>query len=178
MKPQKPPALVSTTKAMILKAVDGDKVSFDKFVLRYQDQVANFFFKNLGDRKRSLELTRETFKFYNYLSRYNSAYRPYTLLFSIARNLCINEYRTRKREEKLSKKLKDEAEEGFEVHEIKQDIDKALRKLPENQRMAIILKFFSGLNSKEIAGILDTSENNKVWIFRGCEKLSSLLEKE
>lgn len=173
--------LVSTTKAMILKAVDGDKVSFDKFVLRYQDKVANFFFKNLGNRERSLELTQETFiRFYTFLSRYDSKHRPYTLLFRIARNLCYDEFRSKKREDhffkKIQRKLWTKKTETIQ-NEITQDINEALRKLPDNQRMAVILKFYSGLTSKEIASVLGTSESNaKVLIFRACEKLGKLLD--
>lgn len=63
-------------------------------------------------------------------------------------------------------------ENAIRLQAIRQELAKALKKLPENQRTAIIMRYFGDYSDSEIALRLNTSEGNiRVLIHRGINKL-------
>ncbi|MEQ9008497.1 MAG: RNA polymerase sigma factor, partial [Ekhidna sp.] len=52
-----------------------------------------------------------------------------------------------------------------------------INELPKDQRSVIIMKEYEGMKFREIAEILDTSENTvKTWLYRGLKVLKQQLE--
>jgi RNA polymerase sigma-70 factor (ECF subfamily) len=67
--------------------------------------------------------------------------------------------------------------QAFEKSEKKEIINRAIKKLPENQQEVIILFFLAELKISEIATILDKPENSvKTWLRRGKEQLEAILD--
>lgn len=61
---------------------------------------------------------------------------------------------------------------AIRLQAIRQELTKALKSLPENQRTAIIMRYFGDYTDSEIARRLNTSEGNiRVLIHRGINKL-------
>jgi len=115
-------------------------------------------------------------------------------LFTIARNLCLNEIRRRSRHpadsiESRHPEQDDQAAPQFEdkktasppdrlLHgELEEKIQQALAGLPENQRLAILLCRQEDLSYEDIAHVLGSSVSaTKSLIHRGRETLKQKLK--
>lgn len=123
-----------------------------------QDQYRKIFqycSSRIASRETAEDITQETFlRFYEH-PEYQQSGKELQYLYTIARNLCIDEYR-KKPEDPLPEDIPEE-------HSQEQDwIDRfALRAvldtLPEEDRDIIVLRYVSGLSVAEIAKLNGTS---------------------
>jgi RNA polymerase sigma-70 factor (ECF subfamily) len=105
-------------------------------------------------------------------------------LIRVVKNAALNYVKRKDRERKAYQKAFREDMRTTETGEIevirketKADVQEALKKLPENLRMVLILKEYANMNYKEIGRVLGISEGNvKVRVFRARTRLSSLLQ--
>jgi RNA polymerase sigma-70 factor (ECF subfamily) len=105
-------------------------------------------------------------------------------LIRVVKNAALNYAKRKERERRAYQKAfredfrQMETGEGILVKkEIQDEIRETLDKLPENLRIALILKEYGELNYKEIGRALGISEGNvKVRIFRARERLAGLLQ--
>ena len=104
-------------------------------------------------------------------------------LIRVVKNAALNYAKRKQRERRAYQRAFKEdvrqAETG-ESHlvkkETKDEVTKALDKLPENLRMVLIFKEYAELNYKEIGRVFGISEGNvKVRVFRARERLAVLL---
>ncbi|MBO8436424.1 MAG: RNA polymerase sigma factor [Spirochaetes bacterium] len=109
-------------------------------------------------------------------------------LIRVAKNLALNHVRRNKREIEMVEKVRhnpasslesrDAAESAVEADE-RRAVRAAVDSLPENLRMVIQLKEYSGLDYKSIAKVLGISETNvKVRVYRARKKLEEALMTE
>jgi RNA polymerase sigma-70 factor (ECF subfamily) len=101
-------------------------------------------------------------------------------LFRVATNLSYKTNRKRKHEisnpENTVIKTKINPKEQIEKRIL---VQKALMKIPEKQRIVVILKFFQGMKYREIAEILNCPHNTvKTRMHGGLKKLHKLLKKD
>lgn len=79
------------------------------------------------------------------------------------KNSCIDYYRRNVIKENYFDALMQEWQEGIEAEEeeflYKQEVQKALRRLPEKCRQVFLLKYVSDLTYKEISDLMDISVN-------------------
>ncbi|MDR1278549.1 MAG: RNA polymerase sigma factor [Treponema sp.] len=107
-------------------------------------------------------------------------------LIRVVKNAALNYAKRKDRERKAYQRAfredtrQEETGEGlFIKRETQAEVQDALKKLPGNLQIVLILKEYSGLNYKEIGRILGISEGNvKVRVFRARERLAGLLEAE
>ncbi len=163
-----------SSEDLMVKTAEGDALAFETLVHRYQSSVLNLVYRYVGDRTRAKDLAQEVFiRIWRAANRYEPKAKFTTWLYSIAVNLCLNELRSVKAK-KLAP-LESEEEErksnGYETHvsasqspedlllaeERSRKISEALQALPENQRMALILKRYDNLSYDEIAKIMGCS---------------------
>ncbi|MDR0442719.1 MAG: RNA polymerase sigma factor [Treponema sp.] len=105
-------------------------------------------------------------------------------LIRVVKNASLNYAKRKERERKAYQKAfredtrQEETGEGLLVKkETQVEVQLALDKLPENLRMALILKEYTEMNYKEIGNVLGISEGNvKVRVFRARERLAALLK--
>jgi len=184
--------------ALMLRAKRGDRAAFTELVEKYKQPVMNFVFRSLRDEAEAEDLAQNVFlQVYKSRARYQQTAKFSTWLFTIARNLCLNEIRRRSRHpaESLEETFSEnESRDGgtqkqFEdkkvflptenvLHgELAQKIEEALAELPENQRSAILLCRQDKLSYEEIAEVLDCSLSaTKSLIHRGRETLKEKLK--
>lgn len=96
-------------------------------------------------------------------------------LFSVLKNLFFDHCRRLKRE-----RQKLEEKEFYSQQEIKEIInwEPYLNLLPDKEREIILLKFWKGLNSKEIASLLSISDSTVRWhLSNGLKTLRNNYEK-
>ncbi len=182
--------------ALMLRAKQGDRGAFEELVLRHQQTVINFIYRSVPDATEAEDLAQNTFvQAWKARQRYQVSAKFTTWLFTIARNLLLNELRRRSRHEHdsidaavagsdeapSSRQFEDRnsrsAAENVLRHEIEQQVAEAIADLPENQRTAILLCQDEDVSYDEIATVLGCSLSAvKSVIFRARETLKLRLK--
>ena len=182
--------------AVLMRRVKrGDTRAFAELVDKYKQPVINFLTRTLRDETEAEDLAQNVFvQVYRSARRYRESARFTTWLFTIARNLCLNEIRRRARhpaepldathpahEEQPARQFEDvqtTAPPAALLHgELEEKIEEALAELPENQRTAILLCRQEELSYEEIAAVLGCSLSaTKSLIHRGRETLKQKLK--
>jgi len=181
--------------ALMLRVKRGDRAAFAELVGKYKQPLFNFVFRTLRDENEAEDVAQNTFlQVWKSRARYERTAKFSTWLFTIARNLCLNEIRRRSRHpaeslEEAHAEHEDQPRQQYEdkkvflptenvLHgELARKIEEALAELPENQRTAILLCRQDELSYEEIAGVLDCSLSaTKSLIHRGRETLKEKLK--
>ena len=165
----------------------GDTDAMRHIFQRYKIRILNFCFGLLGNRADAEEIAGDVFLA---LVADKSSYDPNrtfsTWIYSIARYKCISQIRKRKPTLSLSSTkedqdcemwdipdAKDQPRETLEKKEVKYQVRRAILKLPNEQKEAIILRQYHGLSYQQISEVLECStEKVKILIFRAKEQLS------
>ena len=180
---------------LMLRVKRGDRAAFAGLVEKYQQPLFNFVFRTLRDETESEDVAQNTFlQVWKSRARYERTAKFTTWLFTIARNLCLNEIRRRSRHpaeslEETHPEHDDQPSRQYEdkkvflpteniLHgELARKIEEALDELPENQRTAILLCRQDEVSYEEIADILGCSLSaTKSVIHRGRETLKEKLK--
>lgn len=189
------PVRLDPDAALMLRVKKGDRAAFATLVEKYKQPVMNFVQRTLRDETEAEDLAQVVFlQVYKSARRYKTTAKFSTWLFTIARNLCLNEIRRRARHplESLDQPHPDQENQPahqFEdtaslapgdqlLHgELEQKILQVLAELPENQRTAILLCREEELSYEEIAEVLGCSLSaTKSLIHRGRETLKEKLK--
>ena len=181
--------------ALMLRVKRGDDAAFAELVEKYKQPVMNLVYRILRDGTEAEDVAQNVFiQMHKSAQRYVPTARFSTWLFTIARNLCLNEIRRRSRHpadslEGAQQESEDQPGRQFEdvkthlptdnlLHgELEQKIEQALADLPEQQRTAIVLCRRDDLSYEEIAVIIGCSLSaTKSLIHRGRETLKLKLK--
>jgi RNA polymerase sigma-70 factor (ECF subfamily) len=156
------------------RIAEGDESAFQILVERHQASLLNMIHRFLGDRTKSQDLAQEVFlRVWKAAGDYEPKAKFTTWLYRIATNLCLNELKASRRKKwlrffRVDTEEKGGGEEDFPdespspedlllSRERSREITDALQNLPENQRIALILKRYDDLSYEELAGILNCS---------------------
>ncbi|MDB9823307.1 sigma-70 family RNA polymerase sigma factor [Deltaproteobacteria bacterium] len=151
----------------------GNRVAFDKLVLKYKDRIFNLCYRFMGDYHESEDCSQDVFlKVYSSLKRFRFKSSFYTWLYRIAVNTCRNRlksqgYRRMKKSVPLSNP--EDGSKGHRVIEIGDEgrtpiaelekkerikmLQSAIDSLPADQKGVIILRDMEGLSYNEIKHI-------------------------
>jgi RNA polymerase sigma-70 factor (ECF subfamily) len=181
--------------ALMLRVQQGDQEAFAVLVDKYKQPVMNLVYRMLRDLTEAEDLAQNVFvQVYKSAPRYRVSSKFSTWLFTIARNLSLNEIRRRSRHPAESmdqphSEQEDQPRHQFEDKtvgsppeqvlqgELEQKIDQALSELPENQRLAILLCRQDELSYEQISEVLGCSLSaTKSLIHRGREALKMKLK--
>src|SRR5438445_10081667 len=89
--------------ALMLRVKQGDIAAFEELVQKYKQPVMNLVYRMLRDLTEAEDLAQNVFvQVYRSAHRYEVASKFSTWLFTIARNLCLNEIRRRSRHPAVS----------------------------------------------------------------------------
>jgi RNA polymerase sigma-70 factor (ECF subfamily) len=154
----------------------GDAGAFRELVERHQRAVINVIHRSIGDAWEAEDLAQRVFvQVYRSASRYKPSAKFTTWLFTIVRNTVLNEYRRRSRHaaDSLEAMAQPQHPDGVGVQitdpqaadpgetmaqrELQDRILEAIERLPEQQRVAVILCRYEGLPYEEIARVLKCS---------------------
>jgi RNA polymerase sigma-70 factor, ECF subfamily len=153
--------------------------------------VYKLVFRFTGNGEAAQELTQEIFfKVYTSINSYSPDAQFFTWLYRIATNHCLNYVRSAKsnplqhavddldgKKSNVSDLREHLTQLDMLVHEEKSSIVRsALDRLPDRQRMAIVLLRFDGLSYREIAQTLQCSVGAvESLVHRGMETLKQYL---
>lgn len=181
--------------ALMLRVKQGDMGAFAELVDKYKQAVSNLVYRMIRDATEAEDLAQVAFlQVYKSAHRYEVSSKFSTWMFTIARNLCLNEIRRRSRHRADSldaphPEHEDQPLQQYEdkktfsppeslLHgELEEKIQEALAELPENQRTAIVLCRGDELSYEDIAQVLGCSVSaTKSLIHRGRETLKLKLK--
>jgi len=161
--------------AIVERVKAGDDDAFNLLMGRYRRPVLNFVFRMIGDADEAEDLAQDVFvRAYRHMRK--PAFRQTgaafsTWLFQVARHAALDCLRHRERHPSESlERLEDKGETTPDAgataaatvaaHELGEQIASAVARLPEEQRMAIILSEYEDLSYAEIAAIMKCSEKS------------------
>jgi len=155
------------------KAAEGDEFAFEILVRRHETSILNLIYRYVGDRTMARDLAQEVFiRVWRAANRYEPKAKFSTWIYSITANLCLNELKSIKGRKMIQLEAEEDRQSfHYETHsdvsqspedlllaeERSRRISEALQSLPENQRMALILKRYDNLPYDEIARVMGCS---------------------
>lgn len=170
---------------------NNNQKAFEILIQRLKNPLTNYVYRFLGDYDSCIDIVQETFiKVYRYKDNYSSVAKFSTWIYTIAGNLARSEYKRKKRKSIFSINSYGEDEKTFEIPDesyrpdvsadanLKREvIEKALLKVRESYREAVILRDIQELSYEEIAQILGIEVGTvKSRINRGRSELQKLLK--
>lgn len=160
---------MSSDERLIQRIRKGDDDAIEEFVKKYYPIIISYCRKRVQDFNLAEDLTQETFeRFFRSLSSYRHEEKVKNYLYTIAGNLCKDNYKSSDAEiltgeadmivSDLASKIKDESILSYDPMmgiEKEMDMKMVIEKLPEIYRKVIFLHFFHGLSLTEIAVVLN-----------------------
>jgi len=150
---------------LIDEAKSGDPQAFAKLYDAYVERVSRYIFFRVSEELDMEDLVSQVFlKAWENLDRYKIGTSPFIAwLYTIARNLVIDHYRTKKDVLPLEEAIAlpsdmempdEEAQTRFDLQAMRD----ALQFLTSDQQQALILKYIAGLPNDSIAKIMNKQE--------------------
>ncbi len=166
---------------VLMKAlIDGDESAFELLLTRYQKSIHHFAYRFLGDADTAKDVAQETFlHFYKALQNKQEIEYLSAFLFRIAKNCCIDIQRKQRLRSMAPNEFPVESQTAFHVLDEKErrlKIDTAVRLLPDNQRIAVLLRHTESASYQEIAKVMSTSVAAvESLLFRARSKLRQMV---
>ena len=152
---------------LILRFQEGDINAYNELVKRYKDRLLNFVLRYFNNVEQAEDVVQDTLiKLYTHESYYKNVEKFSTWIFTIAKNNALTELRKNKRKKTdslwtddgqvIDINSKEESLDSKVQNEIAIDqLNKFLDEIPENFRMAVVLRDFQELSYEEISKILE-----------------------
>jgi len=162
------------SEELMARIAEGDEYAFEILVNRHQTSILNLIYRFIGDRTHAKDLAQEVFiRVWQAAKTYKPKAKFTTWIYRITANLCFNELKSARRRRWFQFHRSNEDNEGsieetfsdgsptaedlLLEKERSRQISDALQSLPDNQRMALVLKRYDDLSYQEIAKILNCS---------------------
>lgn len=184
--------MIDRARRLVTKAKAGDRRAFSDLVRMHQDRVLHLAYDFLGSWDEAKDIAQDVFiKAYQKMDDFEGKSKFSTWIYRITANLCIDYQRKKKRSRlepldhlttsgsKSALELSSTVEVGhkLEQQQLRKLLESGLNELSANQRAAIVLRFFNELPTREIAEILNCSENTaRIHVFRGLNKLKTKIK--
>lgn len=176
---------------LIRRFYQADEEALKVIFKRHKEGLFNFALRFAGNRADAEDAISHTFMMVcekRYAVKPGASFK--TWAYTVARNICLSKIRTRSRFSSLwFLKSDSEQEQAIDVvdqkttardqldqKEIADIVQKAIYKLPEEQKEALLLREYNGFTYEEIAQVLNCSlDKVKVLIFRARNYLKDVL---
>ncbi len=168
-------------EARLIEAAKRDRQAFAALYDRYFDQIYSYCYYHTGNRQSAEDLASDTFqRALEGLAGFEWRGVPYSAwLYKVAANLMAKQRRRPafiELPEPLVAPVEQNPERVWLKREQGDELHAAVRRLPLDQREAVLLKFEGRLKNKEIGMIMGRSEGAvKLLLFRAVHKLRRLL---
>jgi RNA polymerase sigma-70 factor, ECF subfamily len=181
--------------ALMLRVREGDRSAFETLVEKYKLPVVNLVARTIHDFTEAEDIAQHVFvQVYKSAHRYEVTAKFSTWLFTIARNLSLNELRRRSRHraDSLDETFADDDEhpvrqapdlrttgptEQLLRDELETKVEEAIAELPEKQRTALLMCRHEEFSYEEIAKVIGCSLSaTKSLIHRARETLKEKLK--
>lgn len=175
---------------VIAKCRKGDRQSFNRLVMNYQNLVYSFLYRLAPKWDELDDLAQEVFvKVYHSIKDLKDTAQFKSWLYRITVTVYLDELRRRKKrqerfvsdDELLERRSHsdDHPEQELTRKELQEQLQAAIESLPEEFKLAIVLREIQELSYEEIAATLKTSIGTvRSRIFRGRKLLRDMLKEQ
>jgi RNA polymerase sigma-70 factor (ECF subfamily) len=182
-------------RKLVAQCRGGDPLAFEELVRKYQQTILNLAYHYIGYRNEVEDVAQQIFtKIYFTLPKFDERRPFFPWLYRIALNQCYDELRRIRRQKihtfsELSLEDASSIENLISQHEVspvpdedRQELHgllyRMLEKLPEQQRLAIVLRDLEAIPYEKMAEILKCTEQAaRLKVFRARARLKTLMEK-
>ncbi len=172
-------------RQLVRLAKNGNKAAFGKLARRYRDAVLALAYDFLNDYENAQDVAQNVFmKAFKNIGDFEEKSRFSSWLFRITVNASLDARKSKIRRRKflIKKEVYEKNSQVSTQPEWRDGIDdtliNALNKLSDHQQTAIILRYFHDKSVREIADVLDCSENTvRIHLHRAIQKLDKSLKK-
>lgn len=177
-----------TDESLMVAISKGDKRAFDEVYHRYSGPLLGYFIRMLWkDREKAEDFVHDIFaKIIRKPELFDPSRTFKTWLYSVANNMCKNEYKKQEVRKNTSNGLDENYAVAdkhtnvfFEVYDsqFREQFDKSLNALDGKHSEVFRLRHLDGLSIKEIAAVLEISDGTvKSRLFYATKYLASSLE--
>ncbi len=166
-------------EALMMRYQQGEVRAFEILLQRHRKPIYNFIFRFVGSRELAEDLMQDTFlRVIKGAANYKRKAKFTTWLYTIARNLCVDQSRRKKhrRHKSLDAPFKGGDENSGTLldvvpsnemasdrktvsRELHQKMHSAISKLSEQQREVFLMREFLDMPFKQIADVVGVPEN-------------------
>lgn len=177
---------------LVQRVQRGEKIAFDLLVLKYQHKVVKLVMRYVPDPSEAMDVSQEAFlKAYRALPKFRGDSAFYTWLYRIAVNTAKN-YVVAQNRRPIEYDLDLQESDGYELNvklrnedspdkiaqrdELRETVQIAIESLPEELRVAILLREIDGMSYEEIAQAMDCPVGTvRSRIFRAREAIDKTI---
>jgi RNA polymerase sigma-70 factor (ECF subfamily) len=184
------PQAQDSIESLIQRCLKGDQLAWEAIVRQYRRKVFNVAYKFVGRHDEAEDLTQDIFlKIFKSLETFDRRANFQTWLISVSRNLCIDHYRSVRKERETIDRDVDANElsplshdpgpvAALEQQDRVQLLREAMSALPDTLRTAVLMRDIQELSYQEIADKLRLPEGTvKSRINRGRTELARQIRK-
>jgi RNA polymerase sigma-70 factor (ECF subfamily) len=178
--------ILDIDKNFMLRFRKGDDAVFRDIIFSYQNKIFNLVLGIIRNRQDAEDLTQKIFmSIFKNRKKFKGTSSLYTWIYRIAVNESLNMLKKNKKNSQYFDEnfmfdeidVIDKSDNKLEQKELRDYFDRAIAKLDEKYRTALILKEIECLTYKEISEVLDISMDKvKIWIFRARENLRQIIK--
>lgn len=175
-------AVGMTDEELVRTTLGGDARAFTTLVDRHAPMCLRYATRMLGDRADAEDVAQETFmRVHGALSQYDERTPFRSWLFAILVNRCRTSLSQRIRRERRvvaddSEMMLASVPSTAQATDVRQDVERALRRLVPEQREAFLLRHVEQLEYDEIARLTGAGLSAvRMRVKRACDRLQELL---
>ena len=157
-----------TDEELVARTLGGDQSSFNELIHRWERPIYALAYRQIGREDDARDVCQETFlRAYRALNGFRGQAKFSSWLYRIALNLCRDWLRRERRTPVVqlpedvdlmdlarSREPTETIEDRVARQDLSRIVERAMARLPEEQRTAIILKEYHGLTFQEIADLV------------------------
>jgi RNA polymerase sigma-70 factor (ECF subfamily) len=188
---ESPEAPQDSIESLIQRCLKGDQLAWETIVRQYRRKVFNVAYKFVGRHDEAEDLTQDIFlKIFKSLDTFDRRANFQTWLISVSRNLCIDHYRSVRKERETIDRDVDSTEvappsagtpsqiAALEQRDRVELLRQAMAALPATLRTAVLMRDIQECSYHEIARALKLPEGTvKSRINRGRSELARQIRK-
>ncbi len=171
---------------LVDQAKSGDTEAFAQLYDAYAERVSRYVYFRVSEDYEMEDLVSQVFlKAWENLEHYKTGSSPFVAwLYTIARNLVIDHYRTAKKTLPLEEVMAlpsdrnmpdEEVQARFDLEELRD----ALQFLTVDQQQALVLKYIAGLSNESIAKVMNKQEGTVRGLqMRGLQTLAKYMKEK
>ena len=178
---QSPEPIDTDEEKLISRAQRDDAEAFREIFDRFYPMIHAFCYRSCLDQTQAQDIAQETFiKAARSLGTYRGDASFKSWLYRIAANAAQDWLRQKLRQTRLANAVAEQwAENSADCEPDHSRVTEALRALPDDLRLAIVLTYYEGMNHAAAAQVLGCAETTVSWrVFRAKRKLKTLLSRE
>ena len=190
MSQYQPPVQAPSVDELIERCLAGDQHAWEQIVRLHWRKVFNVAYKFVGKHDEAEDLTQDIFlKIFKSLSTFDRRANFQTWLISVGRNLCIDHYRSVRKERETIDRDVDPGDlmpvsvevspyAALEARDRVSMLREAMTSVPDTLRTAVLLRDIQELTYQEIADQLELPEGTvKSRINRGRTELARQIKR-